>query len=88
MQAIAEARFARQIFSQIESRFDPEYGVLWGFMKPTPRPTFNTLLLEEAREFAKGITDSPRHLLRLLLTSTGLLTDPKALLAAIKTDDE
>lgn len=45
-------------------------------------------LAESPNAVAKGITDSPRHLLRLLLTSTGLLTDPKALLAAIKTDNE
>ncbi len=58
MQAIAAARFSPPDFSQIETRFDSEYGVLWGFMNPKPRPTFNSLLLSEAREFARGISDS------------------------------
>ena len=58
MHAIAEARFSPPTFRQIETRFDVEYGVLWGFMNPQPRPTFNTLLLSEAREFANGITAS------------------------------
>jgi DSF synthase len=58
MQAIAPARFSPPNFSQIETRFDSEYGVLWGFMNPKPRPTFNTLLLSEAREFARNISDS------------------------------
>jgi hypothetical protein len=43
-------------------------------------------LTESPKAVATGITDSSRHLLRLLLTSTGLLTDPKALLAAINSD--
>src|SRR5947208_12371953 len=58
MQAIAAARFSPPDFSQIETRFDSEYGVLWGFMNPKPRPTFNSLLLSEAREYARGISDS------------------------------
>src|ERR1700694_4289673 len=58
MQAIAPARFSPPDFSQIETRFDSEYGVLWGFMNPKPRPTFNSLLLSEAREFGRGISDS------------------------------
>jgi DSF synthase len=57
MTAIAEARlFAHTQFTQIETRFDPEFGVLWGFMNPTPRPTFNPLLLAEACEFAESIS--------------------------------
>ena len=36
MQAIAETRISNtKQFSQIETRFDPEYGALWGFMNPT-----------------------------------------------------
>src|SRR5947207_10668451 len=58
MQAIAAARFSPPDFSQIETRFDSEYGVHWGFMNPKPRPTFNSLLLSEAREFARGISHS------------------------------
>ncbi len=58
MQAIAEARFSPPTFGQIETRFDVEFGALWGFMNPKPRPTFNTSLLSEAREFASGISAS------------------------------
>jgi DSF synthase len=56
MNAVAEVRFFPQAqFTQIETRFDPEYGVLWGFMNPKPRPTFNPQLLAEACEFANSI---------------------------------
>ncbi len=56
MNAMAEVRqFPITRFSQIETRFDPEHRVLWGFMNPRPRPTFNPTLLEEAREFGRWI---------------------------------
>lgn len=56
MNAMAEVRqFPIARYSQIETRFDPEYCVLWGFMNPRPRPTFNPALLEEAREFGRWI---------------------------------
>src|SRR5439155_14844583 len=59
MNAVAEVRFFPQAqFTQIETRFDPEYGVLWGFMNPKPRPTFNAQLLAEACEFADRIAKS------------------------------
>jgi len=59
MNAIAEPRhFAEMAFTQMETRFDAEFGVLWGFMNPTPRPTFNTTLLAEARDFAASISGS------------------------------
>ncbi len=58
MYAIAESRDSLSAFSQIDTRFDSEFGVLWGFMNPKPRPTFNTLLLAEAREFAQRLTSS------------------------------
>jgi DSF synthase len=56
MNAVAEVRsFNRKEFNQIETRFDAEYGVLWGFMNPLPRPTFNHELLGEARDFAANL---------------------------------
>lgn len=58
MIANPEVRFSSPKFTQIETRFDSEFGVLWGFMNPKPRPTFNSLLLSEAREFARSISDS------------------------------
>lgn len=56
MSAIAEVRhFSHSKHAQIETQFDPEFGVLWAFMNPKPRPTFNVRLLEEAREFGHTI---------------------------------
>jgi DSF synthase len=59
MNAMAEMRFFPQgKYTQISTRFDVEYGVLWGFMNPKPRPTFNVQLLDEAREFGRSISES------------------------------
>src|SRR3954451_3744227 len=44
-------------FKQIETRFETENGVLWGYMNPKPRPTFNLQLLEEARKFGDEIAE-------------------------------
>jgi len=44
-------------FMQLESRFDTEYGVLWGLMDPLPRPCFNETLLEELHQFVQKIQD-------------------------------
>lgn len=38
-----------QAFSQIEVRLDPEFGILWLYQKPTPRPCFNPALIAEVR---------------------------------------
>lgn len=54
--AVAEVRFFPQTQpDQLETRFDPEFGVLWGFMDPKPRPTFNPQLLAELRGFVDSI---------------------------------
>jgi DSF synthase len=56
MNAIAEVRFFPQPqFNQLETCFDPEFGVLWGFMDPKPRPTFNPYLLAELRGYVDSI---------------------------------
>ncbi len=56
MNAVAEVRFFAKIQSeQLETRFDPEFGVLWGLMNPRPRPTFNPQLLAELRGFVDSI---------------------------------
>jgi DSF synthase len=56
MNAIAEVRFFPHAqVNQLETRFDEEFGVLWGFMNPRPRPTFNPPLLAELRGFVDGI---------------------------------
>jgi len=56
MHAIAAARFSPPDFSQIETRFDSEYGVLWGFMNPKPRvalPGYIGLRLEDDQRWQK-----------------------------------
>jgi DSF synthase len=56
MNATAEVRFFPHThFQQLEMRFDAEYGVMWHFMKPKPRPVFNVQLLAELRAFHAGI---------------------------------
>jgi DSF synthase len=56
MTAVAEVRyFPKTQCDQLETRFDPEFGVLWGFMNPKPRPTFNPQLLAELRGFVDSI---------------------------------
>ncbi|MEP7182255.1 MAG: crotonase/enoyl-CoA hydratase family protein [Betaproteobacteria bacterium] len=56
MNAIADVRFLPPAhFSQLETRFDTEHGVMWGFMNPMPRPTFNPQLLTELRGYIDSI---------------------------------
>lgn len=56
MNAMVDVRsFSQTTFSQIDTRFDVEFGMLWGYMNPKPRPTFNSSLLTEARAFANSI---------------------------------
>jgi DSF synthase len=56
MNAIADVRFLPPAqFSQLETRFDAEHGVMWGFMKPQPRATFNPQLLAELRGYIDSI---------------------------------
>jgi DSF synthase len=58
MNALADIRFLPQTqFQQVEIRFDVEYGVIWGFMDPKPRPTFNTQLLTELRGYIDSIVE-------------------------------
>src|SRR5450432_1498538 len=56
MNAVAEIRyFPKTQSDQLETRFDPEFGVLWGLMNPKPRPTFNPQLLADLRGFVDSI---------------------------------
>lgn len=73
MNAIAEVRFFPQTqFTQMETRFDVEFGVLWGLMDPKPRPTFNAHLLAELRGYVDSIVqpggliwhDGSQHVIR------------------------
>jgi DSF synthase len=47
-----------QLFKQFSTRFDSEYGVLWGFMRPAGRASFNLQLLDELSAFVRSIADS------------------------------
>ena len=38
-----------QSFTQIEVRIDPDYGIVWVYQKPSPRPCFNPTLISEVR---------------------------------------
>ena len=57
MNAIAEVRYLphQSQVNQLQTRFDMELGVLWGFMDPRPRPTFNPHLLAELRGYVDSI---------------------------------
>jgi len=43
--------FPKATFSQLETRFDREYCVLWAFMHPEQRPCFSMSLLRELRQY-------------------------------------
>jgi DSF synthase len=56
MNAAAEIRyFPQPQLNQLETRFEPEFGVLWGLMYPKPRPTFNPALLADLRGYIDSI---------------------------------
>ena len=56
MKALAEVlALTTNQFTQIDVEYEQEFGVLWGYMNPHPRPTFNSDLLREARAFGDAI---------------------------------
>ena len=58
MNALADVRFLQHSQpEQVTTRFDAEYGVIWGFMDPKPRPTFNMQLLTELRGYIDSIIE-------------------------------
>jgi len=40
-------QFSNLNFQQINTRFDSEFGVMWSYMKPEPRPCFSKTCLNE-----------------------------------------
>ena len=59
MTATAEIRILnRNSYSQIQVRFDQEFGVLWAHMNAAPRQCFTIQLLSELRSFLDSIIDS------------------------------
>lgn len=56
MNALAEVRhFPNTQSSQVETRFDPEFGILWGYMCPRPRACFSPHLLSDLRGYVNSI---------------------------------
>jgi DSF synthase len=45
-------------YEQIETRFDHEYGIMWSFMRPEPRPCFNKICLEDLLHYHKSVQNS------------------------------
>jgi DSF synthase len=50
-------------YEQIETRFDPEFGIAWSYMNPTGAPCFNFGMLEELRAHEGAIEASGGRLL-------------------------
>jgi DSF synthase len=50
-------------YQQIETRFDPEFGIAWSYMNPTGAPCFNFGMLEELRAHEGAIEASGGRLL-------------------------
>jgi DSF synthase len=56
MKALAEVhQIAVSQATQIDVEYEREFSVLWGYMQPHGRPTFNSALLQEARAFGDAI---------------------------------
>jgi DSF synthase len=59
MNAIADIRYLSvPQYHQLETRFDPEFGVYWAFMTPRPRACFTRQLLMELQAYVRTITDT------------------------------
>ena len=59
MQAAAEVRVLQPDQSLVETRFDTEQGVYWGFMNARPRACFSPQLLVELRTFVDSLVNHP-----------------------------
>jgi DSF synthase len=62
MQAVAEVRQLQPDQSLVETRFDVEQGVYWGFMNARPRACFSPQLLVELRTFVDSLLNSSGQL--------------------------
>jgi DSF synthase len=52
----ADVRYLQERnISQVETRYDEEFGIYWAFMNPIPRPCFNSQLLTELRSYIDHI---------------------------------
>ena len=45
-------------YQQITTRFDSEFGVMWSFMQPEPRPCFNKICLEDLLHYHHYVQNS------------------------------
>ncbi len=56
MNAVADIRYLSQPrLEQVQTRFDAEYGVCWGFMNPQGRPCFSSGLLQDLSAYVDSI---------------------------------
>jgi DSF synthase len=51
-----------QCFRHIDVRIDPEYGIVWVYQNPTPRPCFNPHLIAEVRSIQIMLESYDGHL--------------------------
>ncbi|MBI1731610.1 MAG: crotonase/enoyl-CoA hydratase family protein [Gammaproteobacteria bacterium] len=51
-----------QAFNQIQVRIDPEFGILWVYQNPRPRPCFNPALIAEVRSVQTLLETYDGHL--------------------------
>ena len=59
MSATAEVRaLPNASFSQLQVRFDADYGVYWAYMNARPRPCFTPQLLDELRLYLDTVVES------------------------------
>lgn len=52
--------FSQARFTQLETRFDPEPGISWAFMRPVGRPCFSPQLLLELRGYIEDVVRNGR----------------------------
>ena len=58
MNTMADIRYLPlRSYEQLHTRFDPELGIMWGFMNPQPRSCFNEGLLADLRQYVDSIRD-------------------------------
>ena len=51
-------QFSISNFQQIETRFEPEFGVMWSIMQPEPRPCFNETCLSDLLQHHTYLQDT------------------------------
>jgi DSF synthase len=55
MEAIKSSQATTEYFNQLITRFDSDYGVMWYYMNPKPRPCMTLGMVEEMRKLQRSI---------------------------------